>query len=155
LLSKNLKIRIYEYKTITLPVVLHGCEPWSLTLREEHSLRVFEQKRDEVTGERRKLHNEELHDLHSSPQRNWNNQVEEDEVGGANSTNGEKRNAYRLLVGEPEGRRQLGRPIRRWVDNIRMVFGEVGWGDVDWIGLSQDGNRWGVLLNSALNLQVS
>jgi hypothetical protein len=73
-LSKNLKIRIY--KTIILPVVLYGCETWSLTLREEHRLRVFENKvlrrifgpkRDEVTGEWRKLHNEELHDLYPSP----------------------------------------------------------------------------------------
>jgi hypothetical protein len=69
LLSKNLKVRIY--KTIFLPVVLYGCKTWSLTLREEHRLRVFEnmvlRKRDEVTGEWRKLHNEELHDLYSSP----------------------------------------------------------------------------------------
>jgi hypothetical protein len=55
---------------------------------------------------------------------------------------GEKRNAYRLLAGKPEGKRPLGRPIRsRWVDNIRMDLGEVGWGDVDWIGLAQDRNR--------------
>jgi hypothetical protein len=76
LLSKNLKIRIYEYKTIILPVVLYGCETWSLTLREEHRLRVFENrvlrrifgpKRNEVPGEWRKLHNEELRDLYSSP----------------------------------------------------------------------------------------
>jgi hypothetical protein len=75
IISKNLKIRIY--KTVILPVVLYGCESWSLTLREEHRLRVFEnwvlrrifrRKRDEVTGERKKkLHNEELHELHSSP----------------------------------------------------------------------------------------
>jgi hypothetical protein len=54
----------------------------------------------------------------------------------------EKRNAYRLLAGNPEGERPLGRPRRRWVDNIRMYLGEVGWGDVDWIGLAQDRNRW-------------
>jgi hypothetical protein len=76
LLSKNINIRIY--KTIILPVVLYGCETWSLTLREEHRLRVFENsvlrrifgpKRDEVTGDWRKLHNEELHNLYSSPNR--------------------------------------------------------------------------------------
>jgi hypothetical protein len=60
----------------------------------------------------------------------------------------EKRNAYRLLVGKPEGKRPLGRPRRRWVDNIRMDRGEVGLGDVDWIGLAQDRNRWRALLNS-------
>jgi hypothetical protein len=55
---------------------------------------------------------------------------------------GEKINAYRLLVGKPVGKRPLGRPRRRWVDNIRMDLGEVGWSDVDWIGLAQDRNRW-------------
>jgi hypothetical protein len=62
----------------------------------------------------------------------------------------EKKNAYRLLV----GKRPLGRPRRRWVDNIRMDLGEVGWGDVDWIGLAQDWNRWRALVNSVLNLWV-
>jgi hypothetical protein len=81
-------------------------------------------------------------------------QVEEDEMGGPCSTNGEKRNAYRLLVGKPEGKRPLGRPRRRWVDNIRMDLGEMGWGDVDWIGLAKDMNRWRALVNSVLNLRV-
>jgi hypothetical protein len=67
---------------------------------------------------------------------------------------GEKRNEYRLLAGKPEGKRQLGRPRRRWVDNIRMDLGEVGWGDVDWIGLAKDKNRWSALVNSVLNLRV-
>jgi hypothetical protein len=61
-------------------------------------------------------------------------------MGGPCSTNGEKRNACRLLVEKPEGKRPLGRPRRRWVDNIRMDLGEMGWGDVDWIGLAQDRN---------------
>jgi ribosome biogenesis protein Tsr3 len=67
---------------------------------------------------------------------------------------GEKRNAYRLLVGKPEGKRSLGRPRRRWVDNIRMDLVEVSWSDVDWIGLAQDRNRWRARVNSVLNLQV-
>jgi hypothetical protein len=71
-------------------------------------------------------------------------------MGGPCSTNGEKRNAYRLLVGKPEGMRPLGR--RRWVDNIRMDLGEVEWRDVDWIGLAQDRNRWRSLVNSVLNV---
>jgi hypothetical protein len=75
-------------------------------------------------------------------------------MGGACSTNGEERNAYRLLVGKPEGKRPLGRPRRRWVDNIRMDLGEVGWGDVDWIGLAQDKNRWRALVNVLMNLRV-
>jgi hypothetical protein len=70
------------------------------------------------------------------------------------TTNGEKRNMYRLLVGKPEGKRPLERPRRRRVDNIKMDLGEVGWGDVDWIGLAQDRNRWRALVNSVLNLWV-
>jgi hypothetical protein len=66
---------------------------------------------------------------------------------------GEKRNTYRLLVGKPEGKRPLGRPRRRWVNNIRMRLGEVGWGDVDWIGLAKDRNRRRALMNSVLNLR--
>jgi hypothetical protein len=67
---------------------------------------------------------------------------------------GEKRNAHRLLVGKSEGERPLGSPRRRWLDNIRMDLGDVGWGDVDWIGLAQDMNRWRALVNSVLNLRV-
>jgi hypothetical protein len=67
---------------------------------------------------------------------------------------GKKRNAYRLLVGKPEGKRPLGRPRRRWVYNIRMDLGEVGWCDVDWIDLAKDRNRGRALVNSVLNLRV-
>jgi hypothetical protein len=107
-----------------------------------------------VTGERRTLHNEELHDLFSSPsiirivkarRMRWTGHV---------ARMGEKRNAYRLLVGKPEGRRPLGRQRRRRLDNIRMALVEVGWRDVDWIGLAQDWGRWRVLVNSILHLRV-
>jgi hypothetical protein len=67
---------------------------------------------------------------------------------------GENRNAYRLLVGKPDGKRPLGRQRRRWMDNIRMDLGEVGSGDVDWISLAKDRNRWRALVNSALNPRV-
>jgi hypothetical protein len=67
---------------------------------------------------------------------------------------GEKSNVYRLLVGNPEGKRPLGRPTHRWVDNIRLDLGEVRRGDVDWIGLAKDRNRWRALVNSILNLRV-
>jgi hypothetical protein len=74
--------------------------------------------------------------------------------GEACSTNGKKKHTYRLLVGKPEGRRPLGRPRRRWLGNIGMDLVEVGWGDVDWIGLAQDRGRWRDLVNSVLNLRV-
>jgi hypothetical protein len=75
-------------------------------------------------------------------------------MGATYSTNGEKRNAYRLLVGKPEGKRPLERPRRRWMDNIKMYLVEVRWGDVVWIGLVKDRNRWRALVNSVLNLRV-
>jgi hypothetical protein len=67
---------------------------------------------------------------------------------------GEKRNAYRLLMGKPEGRRPLERPIRRWLNNIRMDLIEVGWSVVDWIGLAEDRDRWRAVVNSVLSLRV-
>jgi hypothetical protein len=121
---------------------------------ENRVLRIFGPKRDEVTGEWRKFHNEELRDLYSSPsiiriiksrRMRWKGHV---------TRMGEKRNAYRLLVRKPEGKRPLGRPRRRWVDNIRMDLREVGWGDVDWIGLAKDRNRWRAVVYSVLNLRV-
>jgi hypothetical protein len=66
----------------------------------------------------------------------------------------EKRSAYRLLVGNPEGKRALGRPGCRWVDNIKMDLLEIGWGSVDWIGLAQDGDKWRAFWNAVMNLQV-
>ena len=161
LLSKNLKIKIY--RTIILPVVLYGCEAWSLTLREERKLRVFENmvlrrifgpRRDEVTGKWRRLHNEELNDLYSSPnilrviksrRMRWTGHV---------ARMGEERGVYRVLVGKPEGKRPLGRPRRKWVDNIRMDLQEVGCGYMDWIGLAQDRERWRMLVSAVMNLRV-
>jgi hypothetical protein len=75
-------------------------------------------------------------------------------MGGPCSTNGGEENAYRLLVGKPQGKKPVGRPRRRWLDNIRMDLGEVRWSDVDWIGLAQDRNRWRALVSSVLNLRV-
>jgi hypothetical protein len=120
LLSKNTEIRVY--RTIILPVVLYGCETWSLTLTQEQRLRVFENrvlrrifgpKRDEATGEWGRLHNEELHDLYSSPNIVWVIKSRRMTWAGYVARMGEKRGAYRILVGRPEGRRPLGRPRRR------------------------------------------
>jgi hypothetical protein len=151
------------YKTIILPVVLYGCETWSLTLREEHRLRVFENrvlrrifgpKRDEVMGEWRKFHNEELRDLYSSPSIIRIIKSRRMRWAGHVARMGEKRNVYRLFVGKQGGKRPLGRPRRWLVDNIRMDLGEVRLGDMDWIGLAKDRNRWRAVVNSVLNLRV-
>jgi hypothetical protein len=73
---------------------------------------------------------------------------------GACSTNGREENTYRLLVGKPEGKRPLRIPRRRWAHNIKMDLGEVGWGDVDWIGLAQDRDKWRALVNALMNFRV-
>jgi hypothetical protein len=144
-------------------MILYGCETWSLTLREKHRLRVFENRvlrrifgpnRDEVTGGWRKLHNEELHGLYSSSsiirvikasRMRWAGQV---------ARWGEVRGVYNILVGRPEGRRPLGRPRRRWKDNIKMDLRETGFGDVDWIHLARDRDTWQALVNTVMNLRV-
>jgi hypothetical protein len=102
----------------------------------------------------RKLHNEALRDLYSSPSIIRIIKSRRMRWAGHVARMGEKSNAYRLLVGKPEGKRPLGRPRRRWMDNIRMYLGEVGWGVVDWIGLAQDRNGWRAVVNSVLNLRV-
>jgi len=161
LLSKNLKIKIY--KSIILPVVWYGCKTWSLTLREERRLRVFENrvlrkvfglKRDEVTGEWRKLHNEELNDLYSLP--NIVRVVKSRRMrwAGRAARMGEDRGVHRLLVGKPEGKRPLGRPRRRREDNIKMDFQEVGGSRGDWMELAQDRDKWRALVGTVRDFRV-
>jgi hypothetical protein len=116
--------------------------------------KIFRPKWDELTGERRKLHNVELSDLYCSPniaraiksrRTRWARQI---------ARMGETRGVYRVLVGKPEGKRPLGRPRRRWEDNIKMDLQEVGCVGLDWIELSQDRDRWRNVVNAVMNLRV-
>jgi len=146
-----------------LPVVLYGCEAWWLTLRDERKLRVFENmvlrrifgpRRDEITGEWRRLHNEELNDLYPSPNIVRVIKSRRMRWAGHVARMGQERGVYRVLVGKPEGKRPLGWPRRRWVDNIRMDFQRVGCGYMDWIGRAQSKDRWRTLLSLVMNLRV-
>ena len=131
-LAKNLKIK--KYRNIILPFLLYGCEAWSPTLREERRLRGFEYRvlrrmfglrRDEVTEERRKLHNEELNDLYCSPNIVRVIKSRRMRWAGHVARMGERRGVYRVLVGKTEGKRPLGRLRRRWEDNIKTDLQEV------------------------------
>jgi hypothetical protein len=160
LISKNLKIKIY--KTVILPVVLYGCETWFLTLREEHRLTVFENKvlrkifgaKREEDGSWRKLHNDELHRLHSSPnivrviksRRMW--------WAGQVAPMGEGRGVYRVLVGRPEGKRPLGRSRLRREDNIKMDLRETGIDGANWIRLAQNRVQWRACVNRVMKLRI-
>ena len=137
LLSKHLKIKIFI--TIILPVVLYGCETWSLTLREERRLSVFENsalrrifgsKGDEVAGEWSTLHNEELNDLYSAPNIVQMIKSRRMRWAGYVARMGERRGVYGVLVGKPEGKRPLGRLRRRW-DNMKVDLQEVGCGGME------------------------
>jgi hypothetical protein len=132
-------------------------------LREKRRLRVFENrvlrrvflpKRDEVTGECRKLHNEELNDLYSLP--NIVRAVKSRRMRwvGHVARMGEERVVHRVLVGKPEGKRPLGRPRPRWEENIKKDLQEVGVGCGDWIESAQDRDRWRALVSMVKNLRV-
>jgi len=133
------------YRTILLPVILYGCETWSLALREERGLSVFENrvlrgifgpKTDEVTGRWRKLQNEELSDLYSSSNIFRVIKSRRMKWAGNVARMGESRVLYRVLVGKHEGKRPLGKSKLRWEDNIKMGLREVGCGGMDWIELA-------------------
>jgi hypothetical protein len=111
-------------------------------------------KRDEVTGECRKLHNEELNNLYSSPNivRVIKSRIMRS--AGHVARMGEGRGVYRVLVGKPEGRRPLGRPRRRWENNIIMDLREVGYGFVGWMKLGRDRDRWRALVSAVINLRL-
>ena len=116
--------------------------------------RVCGPKRDEVTGEWRKLHNEELSDLYSLPsivrvvksgRMRW---------AGHMARTAEGRGVHMVLVAKPEGKRPLGRPRHRWEDNIQMDLQEIGGGYGDWMELAQDRDRWRALVSTVMNLRV-
>jgi len=141
---------------------LYGFETWSLTLRGERRLgcfesrvlrRIFGHKRDEVTGEWRKLHNEELCGLYCSlktiriikPRRKrWEGHV---------ARMGERRGVYRVLVGKPERKSPLESPGCRWEDNIKVDLQEVGW-DMDWNDTAQNRDRWRSVVQAVIKLQL-
>ncbi|KAJ4428496.1 hypothetical protein ANN_24533 [Periplaneta americana] len=141
----------------------YGCETWTLTLREEQRLRVFENKvlrkifgakRDEVTGEWRKLHITEMHALYSSPDIIRNIKSRRLRWAGHVARMGESRTAYRVLIGRPEGKTPLGRKRRRWEDDIKMDLRVVGYDDRDWINLAQDRDQWWAYVRAVMNLRV-
>jgi hypothetical protein len=110
-------------------------------------------KTDEVTGGWRKLHNDELHSLYLSP--SITRMSRRVRLAGHVARMGEKKNAHRILVGKPEGNRRLGKPTRRWVDNIKMIIREIEWGGMGWIDIAQDRDQWRALVNTIMNLRIT
>jgi len=127
--------------------MMYGCENWPLILREERRVRVLENrvwrgifgaKRDEVTGEWRKLYNEELSDLYCSPYIVWVIKSKRIKWAGHVARMGEGRCVCRVMVGKPMGKRPLGRPRRRWEDNNKIDLQKEGCGGMDWMEVAQD-----------------
>jgi hypothetical protein len=121
---------------------------------ENKVLRIFGPKRDEVTTEWRRLCNEELNDLYSSPSIGRVIKSRRMRLTGHVARMGERKGVYKVLVGKHEGKRPLGRPRRRWEDNIRMDLQEMGCGGMDWIELAQDRDRWRELVNSVIRVNL-
>jgi hypothetical protein len=121
---------------------------------ENRVLRIFGPKRDEVTGEWRKLHNEGHNDLYCGPNIVQVIKPRRMRWAGHVVYMRKERGVYRVLVGKPEGNKPLGRPRHRWENNIKMDLREVGCGSMDWIELAQDRDRWRTLLNAVMNLWV-
>jgi hypothetical protein len=116
--------------------------------------RLFEQKWDEVTGEWRKLHYEEIHTLYSSPNIIRQNKSRTMRWAEYVARMGEEKNVYKILMGKPEGKRPLGRPRRRRKYGIRMDLRETGWGSVEWTQLAEDRDRLRTAVNTVMDLRV-
>jgi hypothetical protein len=156
------KSKVSNIKTVILPVVLYGYKTWSLTLREEHRLRVFENRvfrrifgpKREEEGSWIKLHNAELHSLYSSSnivrviksrRMRWVGHV---------ACMGKGRDVYRVLVGRAKGKRLLGRPRHWWEDNIKLDLREIGIDGVNYIQLAQNRVWWQAFVNTVMSLRV-
>jgi hypothetical protein len=161
-LSSRLNLKIKISKTVILPVVLYECETWSLILREEHRLRVSENRvLRRIFGPKReedrsweKLHNDELQNLYSSPNIVRVIKYRRMRWAGHVARTGEGRNVYMVLVGWSEGRRPLGRPRHRWEDNIKLHLREVGIDGANWIRLAQGRIQWRACVSTAMNVRV-
>jgi len=143
------EIVINNLKTFTSNINRNTISKLNMALR-----RIFGPRRDEVTGEWRRLHNEELNDLNSSPNIVRVIKSRRMRWAGHVACMGEERGVYSVLLGKPEGRRPVGRPRRRWLDNIRMDLQEAGCVYMDWIGLAQDRDKWRTLVSAVMNLGV-
>jgi hypothetical protein len=145
-----------------VPVGLYGCETWSLTLREKHRLRVFENRvlrwvfgpKREEDGSWRKLRNDELHSLYSSPNIVKVIKSRRMRWAGHVACMGEGRGVYMVLVGRLEGKTPLGRPRRRRKDNTNMDLREIGIDGANWVRLAQDRAHWRAFVSTVMNVRV-
>jgi hypothetical protein len=146
---------VYFTHTVSFIVYIYIFEDLNLRVFENRVLRrMFGPKRDEVTGEWRKLHNEELYNLYSSPDIIRRVKSRRMRWAGHMAHMGEERKVYNVSVGKPEGKRPLGRPRCRWEDGVRMDLMETGLGDVDWIRLAQDRDRWWAVVSAVMYLRA-
>jgi hypothetical protein len=156
------KLNFIINRTVIFPVVLYGCVTWSLNLREEHRLRASENRvlrrifgpKVEEDGSWRKLHNDELHNLYPSPNIVRVIKSRRMRWAGHVARMGQGRGVHRISVGRPECKRPLGRPRRRWEDNIKMDLREIGIDGANWIRLAMNRIQWQAFVKTVMNLPV-
>ena len=139
-------------------VVKQNLSPWGRTIIRVYENKVFRKifgdKKDEIAGEWRNLHNAELHAFYSSPNITRSLKSRRLRWAGHVARMEQSRNAYRVLVGKPEGKRPLGRPRRRWEGSIKMDLREVGCDPGEWIDLAENGDQWRAYARAVMNLRV-